>query len=469
MKKLGFGLWIGLFFPFIAATSQAAPVPLFGFPVTMPATPPTFEEFTQKLDHFDPSNQQTFQQRFVIDSRYATDSDAPVVLYVCGEGNCISDELSPNGYQWRLAEDLGAHFVALEHRYYGQSLPFPDLTAETFKYLSVEQAIEDLATFEQWAVSNRGLTGKWISIGGSYPADLAAIYRLKHPELVSGAIASSACAHYDEGGNQPDTVAARTAGPECVSKYRAQILDPILAAIGNPQKMAELKKVFDGSDISDDVDFVGALTGMAIFDIQELGATSFCDSLNQSDPRTAFAATLKKFIGAWGTRLIDWSYTGMASTQGSKYGGALGTRQWMYQACTQMGRFTGTVMKANPDPSQSLSSPLTDSLPPKYCAQFFGLQSAPTIDEMNQKYYEPLLDPSTSNILFVSGSNDPACFPFSISKENGNDTNPNTVTYTVDGGSHCQDLTPPKENDSDSLQGARDLEMQLSHRWTEAE
>ena len=143
--------------------------------------------FTQTLDHFNPTDTRTFQQRYFLDRSGAKSSAAPVVFYVCGEGNCAAE--ASGGWASLLAQQLGANFVALEHRYYGESQPFAELTTENLQYLSVEQAIEDLASFQKWMMANEGLTGKWVTIGGSYPADLAAIYRLEHPELVSGAIA----------------------------------------------------------------------------------------------------------------------------------------------------------------------------------------------------------------------------------------------------------------------------------------
>ena len=59
---------------------------------------------------------------------------------------------------------------------------------------------------------------------------------------------------------------------------------------------------------------------------------------------------------------------------------------------------------------------------------------------MNKEYYEPLLDPAqASNILYVDGALDPY-MPLSITKENGNNTNPNTPSVTLPTGSHCSDL-----------------------------
>jgi pimeloyl-ACP methyl ester carboxylesterase len=424
----------------------------------------TVSKFSQRIDHFNPNDSRTFQQRYVFDTKYAKAGAAsPVVFYICGEGNCMDGELG--GSEQQLAEKLGANLVALEHRFYGESQPFAQMTASNLAYLTMEQAIEDLAEFQKWISATEGLTGKWVAIGGSYPADLAAVYRLKHPELVSGAIASSACAKFSQGTDDSDRVAAQAAGSSCVKKYRDNILEPILLARGDRAAMAPYKAAFDAADITDDLDFIGALTGMAIFDVQEMGAHEFCASLDAADPLKGFALHFNSFIRDWGTRLIDWSYTGLASTAASRYEGSLGFRQWVYQGCTQIGVFSAAIMKANANTAESLSSVLTDSLPAKYCEALFGLAQPPTIDEMNRRYYAPMLAPSTSNILFVSGSNDPACFPFSISKENGNDTNPNTRTFTVQGGTHCEDLQPPRLTDSSSLQQARALELELAEEW----
>jgi pimeloyl-ACP methyl ester carboxylesterase len=434
-------------------------------------TSPAIQLFDQTLDHFNSSDTRTFKQRYVINSDFATGAGAPVIYYVCGEGNCMTGELGPDGSASLLAKRMGAYFIGLEHRYYGASLPFDQMTADTFKYLTVEQALEDLVSFEKFVVSSQHLTGKWVTIGGSYPASLSAVYRLEHPDLAAGAIASSACARLDKDSFASDQTAAKDIGTDCVAKYRANVLTPIVLAVGNPQAMAPLKKTFDAADIADDLDFLGAMTGMAVAEVQYGGGKDFCDSLNAPDSMGSFAKTLNKFVNDFGggptSRLISWSYEGNVKTDSTLYEGGFGFRQWIYQACTQEGLYTAAVMKANPDTTQSLSSSLTDALPEKYCGIYFGIQSPPDIDGMNAKYYAPLLDPSkASNILFVSGSDDPACFPDAIAAENGNATNPNTVAYTVAGGTHCQDLEKPTPQDSDSLKKARELEYQLATQWT---
>ena len=148
--------------------------------------------FQQNIDHSGQLTGEVFNQRYWVDSEYASQTDdAPVLFHICGEGDAEQGYfLKDNAIAW--AKTLGAHLVYLEHRYYGQSLPFPDLSTEHLQYLTLNNVIEDLAAFQKWMTANQGWKGKWISIGGSYSGTISAIYRQKHPELVVGALAASA-------------------------------------------------------------------------------------------------------------------------------------------------------------------------------------------------------------------------------------------------------------------------------------
>ena len=147
--------------------------------------------YLQDVDHFGTAGGQKFNQRYWVDSSYASSASAPVILHICGEGNAEEGYfLNDNAIQW--AKSLGARIVYLEHRYYGDSLPFSDLSSAHMKYLTLDNVMEDLATFQKWISSANGWTGKWLSVGGSYSGTLSALYRQRHPELVVGALASSA-------------------------------------------------------------------------------------------------------------------------------------------------------------------------------------------------------------------------------------------------------------------------------------
>lgn len=148
------------------------------------------QTFTQAIDHSS-AKSSTFAQRYWVDSQYASGPDAPVIYHMCGEGDVEESYfLTDAVIEW--AQQLGARVVFLEHRYYGQSLPFDDFTTEHLRYLTLDNVMEDLATFQKWLSTQQGWTGKWIAVGGSYSGTMAALYRQKHPELVVGALASSA-------------------------------------------------------------------------------------------------------------------------------------------------------------------------------------------------------------------------------------------------------------------------------------
>lgn len=146
--------------------------------------------FPQFIDHAG-TTAGTFNQRYWINSDYATSFDAPIIFHICGEGNAEQGYfLNDNAVAW--AKALGARVVYLEHRYYGKSLPFADLSTEHMQYLTLNNVLEDLANFQKLISANNGWMGKWIAVGGSYSGTLAALYRQRHPELVVGALASSA-------------------------------------------------------------------------------------------------------------------------------------------------------------------------------------------------------------------------------------------------------------------------------------
>jgi pimeloyl-ACP methyl ester carboxylesterase len=148
--------------------------------------------FDQPIDHFGALKGQTFQQRYWVDTQYSGGNKAaPVIFHICGEGDATQGYfLNDNAIEW--AKSLGANLVYLEHRYYGQSLPFNDFETDHMQYLTLENVLEDFATFEYWISQKEGWSGKWISVGGSYSGTLSALYRQTYPQLVVGALAASA-------------------------------------------------------------------------------------------------------------------------------------------------------------------------------------------------------------------------------------------------------------------------------------
>ncbi|KAK5984558.1 hypothetical protein GCK32_004848 [Trichostrongylus colubriformis] len=120
--------------------------------------------FVQKLDHFDNTSTATWNQ--------VQKEEYPFV-------------------QW--AKERGAVLFDLEHRFYGQSRPTADQSVENLRFLSSRQAIEDIAEFIRGMNRKHSLgNASWITFGGSYSGALSLWFRQQHPELVVGAVGSSA-------------------------------------------------------------------------------------------------------------------------------------------------------------------------------------------------------------------------------------------------------------------------------------
>lgn len=68
-----------------------------------------------------------------------------------------------------------------------------DLSIESLKYLSSEQALADLAAFIQAKNTEYKFDKnvKWVAFGGSYPGSLAAWIREKYPNLIYGSVSTS--------------------------------------------------------------------------------------------------------------------------------------------------------------------------------------------------------------------------------------------------------------------------------------
>ena len=179
---------------------------------TTPASPfdkygCTWRTFDQTLDHFDANNTATFQQRYVVCPKaWPSDSttqaqNGSVVVYI-GSADPLEQPKQPI-----IFENIGRLFgllIEIEHRYYGDSMPFtPDpstkmLTTEQYQWLTMENAMEDTKSIlesvrKEFNVSIKVPT---LVIGGGYGGQLAAYIRVSYPDSFQAAIASSAPVRY---------------------------------------------------------------------------------------------------------------------------------------------------------------------------------------------------------------------------------------------------------------------------------
>lgn len=77
--------------------------------------------YTQQLDHFNPADNRTWQQRYFMNDQYWKQG-GPVFIFINGESTANPIWMTEG--QWiTYAQTYGAICVLLEHRFYGKSRP----------------------------------------------------------------------------------------------------------------------------------------------------------------------------------------------------------------------------------------------------------------------------------------------------------------------------------------------------------
>jgi pimeloyl-ACP methyl ester carboxylesterase len=414
--------------------------------------------FEQLTDHNNPQ-EGVFKQRYYIDETYGPERDAPVFFYICGESACTSRALS--GAIRTYAKTHHAKMVALEHRYYGESLPRSSFSTQDLRFLTTEAALDDLAYFQRQLSDQKNWTGTWIAFGGSYPGSLSAYYRLKFPYLVAGSLASSAPVMAKEDFIEYDTHMTQVAGPQCASQMR-QVVSEVEATLNNADELSRMKNLFEASEIKDSVDFLYLIADTGAAAIQYGMRDSFCSDLTSAQtPLAGYADFAKKLYRAMGITAVDITAQGAMSEDPHSYKDGVGMRQWYYQSCTEYGYW----QNANPDSSQSTRSSLINlDYHRKICQRLFGLNEPANTTSLNNTFYFPLMDELVTNIYFTNGANDPWS-TLSMAEKNGNAINKKLTYSLIEGAAHCDDLRMPKATDSESMTKARSTMQSLLEAW----
>lgn len=223
------------------------------------------ETFSTYIDHYSPYSNK-FSMRYYSNSNYwNTTKNGPIFFY-CGNEGPIEVFLENSGFIDVLAQELNAVVIFAEHRYFGQSLPYGNKTftkQSYYKYLSPHQALADYAYLLNYLkpIYNNAPVIAW---GGSYGGMLSAWMRIKYPNVVNGAIASSAPINAFLGSVDPSEFNAIVTddyadiSPECPD-YIANAFDYLRAAQNDPRTYYNLSIIFDTCDPVITPDDVGNL------------------------------------------------------------------------------------------------------------------------------------------------------------------------------------------------------------------
>lgn len=156
------------------------------------------------IDHFhndsiyEPHVDDTFSLHYWFDATHYK-KGGPVIVLQGGETDGV-DRLPflRKGIVAQLSQATNGLGVILEHRYYGRSVPTPDLSTDNLRFLTTDQALADQAYFARHVVfpglEHLNLTSHnnpYIAYGGSYAGSFVAFLRKLYPDAYWGAIASS--------------------------------------------------------------------------------------------------------------------------------------------------------------------------------------------------------------------------------------------------------------------------------------
>jgi hypothetical protein len=139
------------------------------------------------LDHFDPANKKTWKDKFYINRGNWDPENGPIFVEMGGEGACGGVGVSADAIKHQ------AMMVAVEHRFYGESVPFGDMSTANLKYLTVEQNLADTAAIVEHvqATFGQGTRRVVLNFGGSYSGATSAWFREKYPNVTHAAFSSS--------------------------------------------------------------------------------------------------------------------------------------------------------------------------------------------------------------------------------------------------------------------------------------
>ncbi|XP_037533989.1 thymus-specific serine protease [Nematolebias whitei] len=434
----------------------------------------------QPLDHFNRQDVNTFPQRFFVNEVYWQRPDGPVFLFIGGEGPIYEFDVL-TGHHVAMAKEHGALLLAVEHRFYGNSINLDGLKTENLVDLSSQQALADLAVFHQYISESFNLSCRntWISFGGSYSGALSAWFRGKFPSLVFGAVASSAPVKAQLDFSAYNNVVGLSlmneavgGSEECLAKVQeAFVLVEAALTSGNCSQLAQdfgCCQIPKNPD--DQVELMQNLADIIMGAVQYneegvlMSIKQLCDVMtNSSDENEAEMGTYnglvqlsKTYRFATDEPCLDVSHekTLKDLMDTSLHSSRTAERQWTYQTCTEFGFY-----QTCEDTTCPFSGMFTLQTHTELCAKVFGISqhSLPTRIAFTNSYYGGD-DPHTHRVLYVNGGVDP-WKELSVLQVRSEDAEDQTVF--IQDTAHCADMASPKLTDRHSLRRAR---REIEHR-----
>ncbi|PNY21899.1 Thymus-specific serine protease [Tolypocladium capitatum] len=408
--------------------------------------------FQQLIDHKNPSLG-TFTQRYWWNADHYAGPGSPVVLNTPGESNA-------DGYQGYttnrtlpglFAQSTGGAAILLEHRYWGGSSPFDNLTAETMQYLDLDNSVADLVYFAKTVSLPFDPTGSskpdkapWVLSGCSYPGALTAWTNALAPGTFWAYHCSSAVVEAISTMWEYFAPVEMAMPRNCTADMKRIIahVDDVLIN-GEDKERQQLKTLFGFGDLEHDDDFASALTtGLGLWQGTQFysGYTSLnqmCDYIENQWPGSNRTAPGPYGVGVhnatqgfakWSREIMipgscgpgfavdsvacydSYDKTSLIYTDTSVNNTV--NRQWMWFLCNEPFEYWQAW---GPDSDTGIISKLvTRDYFVRQCADFFpdvkdityGLNRGRTVDQLNAKT-GGWNHVDTKRLMWISGEYDP--------------------------------------------------------------
>ncbi|EJF57333.1 hypothetical protein DICSQDRAFT_69770 [Dichomitus squalens LYAD-421 SS1] len=466
--------------------------------------------FDQLIDHMD-LTLGTFKQRYYHTYEFYQPG-GPIILMTPGEEDAFGyiGYLTNTTINGHLAQELNGSTIVLEHRFFGDSNPYDNLSVQSFRVHTVQQAIDDLVYFAQ-NVQLPMLGGDqvapgnapWVLIGGSYAGALTSYTLTSRPGVFTAGYASSAVVQAISdfwGYFEP----IRQYMPaNCSADVEAVIahVDSVIQS-NDTAAITALKMTFGLQGLAHNDDFAAArihkmvpmltisLMQQNLFSWQSLQPDSglnqafyqFCDALEVINSFSAPASGwgLDYALQAWGAYWTSTYYKQICGDDDDET--CLGTydssspfwtytytgnaeRSWQWLLCTQFGFQFDGAPASQPTIASRIVTPAWGE---RQCGYRFpgafgyNATASPDAAGLNSAYKG--WDTTAEHLIFASGTRDPwreATVAADGATNIGSDLQP----HLLSDGFHCSDLLIQETAASPQTKSVQDIAVSYITQW----
>ncbi|KAJ1825290.1 hypothetical protein LPJ60_000002 [Coemansia sp. RSA 2675] len=457
-----------------------------GKPSPSPANTTVAAWITQPIDHFG-ANNGTWRQQYMVNDKYYKPG-GPIYILTPGESE-VSAMYTEDTHFVSLASETNGLMVAIEHRFFGNSNPMPDLSGANLKYLTLENTLEDFARFIRTVKTNSSslfqkavpANSKIVFVGGSYGGALAAWVRAMYPDLVTAAWASSAPVFtYIDFYHLDQALGRHLTARGCGELFARGVkeLDAILLS-NNSSGLDSVRKMFSvtGSTAQDvAVGITSAITGTVNLPVMLNGDAldqSVCSFFENSvPPLTAYSKAVSAAVKGYAMPQAIRPYRNMAvyrRDMAAKSQGDLSLNQpfrsWYYICCKWFSDW-----QVAPPKDSNITAYRSQLVDREYwqggCQSSFGSSVHPLTDatEHNRRWLGMLKD--VANIYYTVGELDP-WRDTTVATVDGTllSNTASSPIFVMNGATHTQDMQPDTAYDLNSVRMAKQMGDSLIKKW----